>query len=421
MKLMLTFIAILIVSSIALADPVVISGGPENDYESWIARLNDGRLMVVFDRNPDWASGDLYVSFSSNNGWNWTTPEAIIAATGDQATLSFVQMPLDTLRLWYGSNQTGGYRVHMAWSVDGSVWYDEGVVNLGWSGGYQYYDPTVILEPDGSLTMSYVVMSSGVYVAHRSADGIWDTNCTQVATAGYRPRIMKHTDGAYLYAYHTRTGGQYEYDVFVKTSTDLINWSDPVQITDNRNSHDPFVCQMYDGAYMVSYAKHTGDAYNLYCRFSVDALDWSEEYMITEDNTSNTQPHIWPEGHDLYLTYAHEIVYQTDHDVYFEVLDYQTGIDDDVEIADSYDLKLTCYPNPFNAAARISFVLDASQPIRLDICNILGQHVQTLLDKNLPAGEHHLTWNAQAIPSGIYFARLQSSSRTAVARLMLVK
>jgi hypothetical protein len=55
-------------SSGSIAVPVIVSGGPENDYESWILRLNDNRLMVIFDRNPDWASGDLYVTFSSDDG-----------------------------------------------------------------------------------------------------------------------------------------------------------------------------------------------------------------------------------------------------------------------------------------------------------------------------------------------------------------
>ncbi len=50
------------------ADPVVVSGTADNDYESWIARLNDDRLMVVFDRNPDFRTGDLYVTFSTNDG-----------------------------------------------------------------------------------------------------------------------------------------------------------------------------------------------------------------------------------------------------------------------------------------------------------------------------------------------------------------
>ena len=94
------------------ADPIVVSGGPENDYESWIIRLDDNRLMVIFCRNPDFNSGDLYVTFSSDNGDSWDSVLPIIEDTGDQATLSFLQLPDNTLRLWYASNEGGTYGIY---------------------------------------------------------------------------------------------------------------------------------------------------------------------------------------------------------------------------------------------------------------------------------------------------------------------
>ncbi|MBD3233457.1 MAG: T9SS type A sorting domain-containing protein [candidate division Zixibacteria bacterium] len=301
----------------AYGEPVVVSGGPENDYESWVIRMNDNRLMVVFDRNPDWASGDLHVTFSSDDGYTWSAPQAIITGPGDQATLSFVQLPGDTLMLWYASNESGIYKIYEAWSLDGVNWTKTGSIDLGW-GNTMHYDPTVILEPDGSLTMSYVVSSFGVYIAHRPAGGSWDTDKTQVSSSGYRPRVMKHTNGTYLYAYHRRTGGMYEYDVFTRTSTDRINWSPEVQITTNRNSHDPFPNQMPDGAYMVYYAKYQSPAYNLHRRLSYDGIYWEPEEQVTSDAVNNTQPHFFTEENALYLVWAHAVSYPDDHDVYFE-------------------------------------------------------------------------------------------------------
>jgi len=414
-------LAFIFISSSAIADSVVISGGPTNDYESWIARLSDDRIMVAFARNPDWASGDLYVAFSADNGLNWTSPEPIISGSGDQATLSFVQMPSDTLKLFYASDQNGSYKIRSAWSVDGLTWTDEGVVALGWGTSVQYYDPTLVVESDSSLAMNYVVMSQGVYVAHRPYGGQWDTEMTQVASTGYRPRLMKHTNGTYLYAYHARTGGQYEYDVFITTSSDRLNWSTPVQITTNRNSHDPFVCRMYDGHYMVTYAKHAGGAYNLYCRFSLDAIDWGEEFVITEDNANNTQPHIWPEGNDLYLTYAHAVNYPDDHDVYLEVLAYLTGIADNPNLAENYDLDLGCYPNPFNAATTISYTLTEESLVSLEVYDILGRKIANLINCNQPAGEQTVVWNATDQPSGMYFARLRVGLHYEHVKMILLK
>lgn len=421
---MKTLIASLIISAgicITAADPIVISGGPENDYESWIARLNDGRLMTVFDRNPDWASGDLYVTFSEDDGLSWSNPEVIIEAERDQATLSFVQMQSDTIRLFYASNESGIYKINSAWSLDGVIWTLEGSVNLGWSNITNYYDPTVMLEPDNSLTMSYVVMSNGVYVSHCPYGGQWDTLRTLVAASSYRPRIMKHTDGTYLYAYHTRTGGNYEYDVFVKSSTDLLNWSDPVCITDNRNSHDPFVCRMPDDAYMIYYAKYQGAAYNLCRRKSFDHENWEPEEVVTFDNTNSTQPHLFIEGSELYLVWAHAVDYPTDHDVYFERFDYATGIANEALLPQDVGLQLKNYPNPFNISTQISFILDREQAIQLDIYDLLGRKVDSLIETEIQSGRQAVVWSANGLGSGIYLARLKAIGGSETIKLLLLK
>ncbi len=315
-----TIIALLMASicASASATPIVVSGGSNNDYESDIFRLSDGRLIVIFDRNPDWASGDLYVTFSSDNGVSWDVPQAIIMDDGDQATLSFVQTPDDSIRLWYASNETGTYRIYEAISADGLTWVKIGAPDLGWEASVDYYDPKVILEDDGSFTMSYVVSGAGVYIAHKLSAGLWDTYKLQISTSGYRARVMKHSNGKYLYAYHKRTGTTYEYDVFVTTSTDRVNWTAPLRLTSNMNSHDPCPGQMSDGAFIVYYAKYEGSAYNLHRRRSYNAADWFPEEKITFDPTNNTQPHFLVEGDGVYLVWAHAVNYPDDHDVYFE-------------------------------------------------------------------------------------------------------
>lgn len=320
-KFLCSLIILWAAASSVFPGPVIVSGGVHNDYESWIERLGDGRLMIIFDRNPDWASGDLYATFSDDGGASWTSPLEIIGDAGDQATLSFAILPSDTIRLWYASNESGTYRIHSAWSINGVDWTREGETNLGWSAGTMYYDPTVALEPDGSLTMSYVVSGQGVFVAHQPVGGAWDTDCTQVSSSGYRPRVMKHSDGTYLYVYHKRTGGSYDYDVFVTASSDRVTWSTPIRLTTNLNSHDPFVCETSDGAYLVYYAKYQAPAYNIHCRRSYDGLSWEPETPVMMDASSNTQPHALVENDRIHLVWAHEIS-SSDHDVYFDLLEY---------------------------------------------------------------------------------------------------
>ncbi|HDQ99170.1 MAG TPA: hypothetical protein ENN51_02640 [candidate division WOR-3 bacterium] len=308
---------LLLVPCLLAADPVVVSSGPGNDYESWIGRLGDGRLMVVFDRNPDWRSGDLYVTFSDDDGASWSAAAPIITGPADQPLPCFLQLPGDTLRLWYSSNETGRYRIHSARSLDGLSWTEEGVVPLGWPPETSdYYDPTVIIEPDSSLTMLYSVSTTGAHVARRPWGGEWDTLRRLVAENGRRPRIMRHSDGRYLAAYQRRSGGgSYDIDVFLRTSTDLVNWSQELRLTDNLNSHDPFCLEGPDGRFLVWYAKYQFGVYNLRLRRSVDGADWGPEELVTADPVRNTQPHAFIEDGVVYLVYAHAVAYPDDHDV----------------------------------------------------------------------------------------------------------
>lgn len=417
----------------AVQAATIISGGPGNDYESWIERLPDGRLLVIFDRNPDWASGDLYATFSSDDGATWSLPAPIIARSGDQATLSFVQMPPDTLRLFFASNETGLYQIRSAWSVDGLAWTDEGVVDLGWGPSQQYYDPTVELEPDGSLTMSYVAMSSGVYVAHRPAGGEWDTARTQVSSSGFRPRVLRRSNGQYLYAYHMRVGTSTQYDIFVRASEDLVTWSAPVRVTSNLNSHDPFPCELSDHTLLLTYARHTGSAYNLYRRTSPDGASWSEEVALTSDATNNTQPHLLLDGSRLFLVYAHAVSYPSNHDVYLDLLGDPSAVGEE----DPHPfgegpavtgpgrpvpaLRLTAHPNPCRDAATLRYRLDAAETVTIEFFDPLGRRLARCTPGLQPPGEHSIRLDLRDLPSGPGFCRLRAGRGIATCPVLRIE
>jgi len=79
------------------------------------------------------------------------------------------------------------------------------------------------------------------------------------------------------------------------------------------------------------------------------------------------------------------------------------------------------YPNPFNSTARIKFDLSKTSEIKLDIFDIQGRSVMTLADGNYQQGSHELVFNADKLPSGIYFYRLKSGSLEKVEKAILIK
>ena len=79
------------------------------------------------------------------------------------------------------------------------------------------------------------------------------------------------------------------------------------------------------------------------------------------------------------------------------------------------------YPNPFNPSTTIRFDLPKVSRVTLTVYNLLGQLVATLFDGEKNAGVYHARLNAENLPSGVYFYRLQTASFTATRKLLFMR
>ncbi len=91
----------------------------------------------------------------------------------------------------------------------------------------------------------------------------------------------------------------------------------------------------------------------------------------------------------------------------------------------TYELKQN-YPNPFNPTTTIAFALPRNEQVRLEIFNILGQKVRTLVNTRMAAGKHQIVWDGKneqgiAVPSGIYIYRLKTDHFSATRRMILLR
>ncbi len=80
-----------------------------------------------------------------------------------------------------------------------------------------------------------------------------------------------------------------------------------------------------------------------------------------------------------------------------------------------------CYPNPFNANTVISYELATVANVKLEVYNILGNKVATVLDAQQQAGYRSVTWDASEVSSGLYFYKLTAGDYTETRRMILVK
>ncbi|WP_456429450.1 T9SS type A sorting domain-containing protein [Rhodocaloribacter sp.] len=91
-----------------------------------------------------------------------------------------------------------------------------------------------------------------------------------------------------------------------------------------------------------------------------------------------------------------------------------------VSVPDAYGLGQN-YPNPFNPATRIVYALPEGGPVRLTVFDALGREIRVLVDGDRPAGEHTATFDAGALPSGLYFYRIEAGAFAETRTMMLVK
>ena len=79
------------------------------------------------------------------------------------------------------------------------------------------------------------------------------------------------------------------------------------------------------------------------------------------------------------------------------------------------------YPNPFNPATKIQFGLPIDMKISIDVYDLNGKFLETLIERNMLAGYHSIIWNASSYSSGIYFMKMQAGSYIRTQKLMLIK
>ena len=79
------------------------------------------------------------------------------------------------------------------------------------------------------------------------------------------------------------------------------------------------------------------------------------------------------------------------------------------------------YPNPFNPTTQIRYDLPEAAEVRLEVFNVMGQRVATLVNGHQTAGVHTVNFNATRLASGMYLYRLESAGTVLTRKMLLVK
>lgn len=82
---------------------------------------------------------------------------------------------------------------------------------------------------------------------------------------------------------------------------------------------------------------------------------------------------------------------------------------------------LSAYPNPFNSTSTISYFVPKSSDVKINVFDLAGRMVSTVVNGNHQAGNFTTSWNARDLKSGVYLIKLETPEANAVSKVMLVK
>jgi hypothetical protein len=90
------------------------------------------------------------------------------------------------------------------------------------------------------------------------------------------------------------------------------------------------------------------------------------------------------------------------------------------ETPENYSLAQN-YPNPFNAVTELSYAIASAGHVQLTVYDVTGRLVATLVNREQPAGDYRVTFDAGNLPSGVYIYQLKSGDFVSQQKMVLLK
>jgi hypothetical protein len=108
---------------------------------------------------------------------------------------------------------------------------------------------------------------------------------------------------------------------------------------------------------------------------------------------------------------------QIDHDGTFE---YSNSVEADASSLLRYELAQN-YPNPFNPSTKIKYSVAQNALVTLNVYDVLGNHISTLVNEEVEAGTYTVDFNAVGLASGVYYYTIKAGNFSDTKKLILMK
>lgn len=166
----------------------------------------------------------------------------------------------------------------------------------------------------------------------------------------------------------------------------------------------------------------------------VDTIGGSYSVMSYGNNTNLSAGNFYTgnfgsssnEGKVVFVSFPFETIASKDHRnslmtaILKEMGFIEVDVDDNQEIPGGFLLHQN-YPNPFNPTTNIKFATRGRQYATLQIFDVLGREIATLVNEEKPQGVYEVEFNASALPSGIYYYQLRVGTFVGTKKMILLR
>lgn len=391
--------------------PVQVYNDTINANESSIVIGSDNKIWVAWStyRENDDINEWLFISNSSDNGATWSDPDTLAKDMHPGVVSSYFCFPY----LAAGLNGKIGvaYRerdnnVSASWQLylqeyNGSAWSDPELLTT-FSDSISCYQASIAYDSKGRLHSAFYTHEGDwpsvdlgqIYYTWKDEGGSWSdpVAITSEATgkADYPAIAVGPNDALYVaYLQNSYTSGSALLQVFAVTSDNRgLVWGDTVRISDGT------VNMPLRGASLARHPQPAG--------VGGTSFEGGADLLWVEPDDQEV------DGYSL----------QYGRIPWVERTDVKSN--PKARIPSEFKLSQN-YPNPFNPTTTIEFQLSSAGKVQLQVYDMLGKEVASLMNKELAAGIHQVKFDASSLASGIYFYKVTSKEFTATKKMIIMK
>lgn len=295
------------------------------------------------------------------------------------------------------------------------------------------YDYDVKVDAYGGLHISSVVVATyegadGVYTGMPGAGHYYFYNPTPDDVNTWTVSQIRDMSTSFLFDFGSFSGWQYlSPDMAMSNNDDgtVTIWCTTAAVSDTTQDTTSIYMEDIDVYLAVSddYGQTWADLGNMTNTPSVGDIDYYElSPHLAPIATQDICYMIFQSPDFAVLTVLDDVNYE-DYKQRVYVASYNRGpVSTDSEAITPVEFSLgQNYPNPFNPTTEIEYSLSTAGNVKLELYNVLGQKMITLVDEHQIAGAHDFTLDASAFPSGVYVYSLTQNGITKTSKMVLMK